>query len=133
MKEFINKVILGDAVKIMRGIPDNSIDMTFADPPFNLGKKYNSYYDKKDVDKYLEWCELWLKEMVRITKPIGSIFVHNIPRWLTYFAACLNEIAYFKHWIAWNAMGRHWGKPYYRITMAFYGTLTIQQNTSFMI
>ena len=54
MKEFINKVILGDAVKIMRGIPDNSIDMTFADPPFNLGKKYNSYYDKKDVDKYLE-------------------------------------------------------------------------------
>lgn len=54
MKEFINKVILGDAVKIMREIPDNSIDMTFADPPFNLGKKYNSYYDKKDVDKYLE-------------------------------------------------------------------------------
>ena len=54
MKEFINKVILEDAVKIMREIPDNSIDMTFADPPFNLGKKYNSYYDKKDVDKYLE-------------------------------------------------------------------------------
>ncbi len=110
MKAFINKVIQGDAIELMRQIPDNSVDMTFADPPFNLGKKYNSYYDKKDVDEYIEWCKLWLKEMVRITKPTGSIFVHNIPRWLTYFASYLNEIAYFRHWIAWNAMGAPLGK-----------------------
>ena len=110
MKEFINKVIQGDAIEIMRQIPDNLIDMTFADPPFNLGKKYNSYHDKKGVDEYIEWCNLWLKEMVRITKPTGSIFVHNIPRWLTYFAAYLNEIAHFRHWIAWNAMGAPLGK-----------------------
>lgn len=94
----------------MRQIPDNSVDMTFADPPFNLGKKYNSYYDKKSVNDYISWCKSWLKEMVRITKPTGSIFVHNIPRWLTYFAAYLNEIAYFRHWIAWNAMGAPLGK-----------------------
>lgn len=110
MNKFINKVIQGDAIEIMRQIPDNSIDMTFADPPFNLGKKYNSYYDKKDVDEYVEWCKLWLKEMVRITKPTGSIFVHNIPRWLTYFASYLNEIAHFRHWIVWNAMGAPLGK-----------------------
>ena len=67
MKDFINKVIQGDAIEIMRQIPDDSVDMIFADPPFNLGKKYNSYYDKKDVDEYIEWCNLWLKEMVRIT------------------------------------------------------------------
>lgn len=110
MKEFINKVIQGDAIEIMRQIPDNSVDMTFADPPFNLGKKYNSYYDKKDVDEYMEWCKLWLKEMIRITKPTGSIFVHNIPGWLTYFASYLNETAHFRHWIAWNAMGAPLGK-----------------------
>jgi len=110
MKEFINEVIQGDAIELMRQIPDNSLDMTFADPPFNLGKKYNRYYDKKDVNKYIGWCKLWLKEMVRITKPTGSIFVHNIPKWLTYFASYLNEIAYFRHWIAWNAMGAPLGK-----------------------
>ncbi len=87
MKNFINKVTQGDAIEIMKQIPDNSVDITFADPPFNLGKKYNSYHDKKSVDEYLEWCKLWLKEMVRITKPTGSIFVHNIPRWLIYFAS----------------------------------------------
>jgi len=110
VKEFINKVILGDAIEIMKKIPNNSIDMTFADPPFNLGKKYNHYKDKKELDEYIEWCKLWLKEMVRITKPTGSIFVHNIPRWLIYYASFLNEIAYFRHWIAWNAMGAPLGK-----------------------
>ena len=110
MNKFTNRVILGDAIEVMKQIPDNSVDTTFADPPFNLGKKYNSYYDKKEVDEYIDWCKLWLREMVRITKPTGSIFVHNIPKWLTYFAAYLNEIAYFKHWIAWNAMGAPLGK-----------------------
>ncbi len=110
MESIINKIIIGDAIEVMRQIPDNSIDMTFADPPFNLGKKYNNYFDKKDTEEYLNWSKLWLKEMVRITKPTGSIFVHNIPRWLIYFASYLNEISYFKHWIAWNAMGAPLGK-----------------------
>jgi len=48
--------------------------------------------------------------MVQITKPTGSIFVHNIPKWLTYFASYLNEVAHFKHWIAWDAMGAPLGK-----------------------
>lgn len=105
-----NKVIQGDCLEIMRKIPDNSVDVTFADPPFNLKKKYNSYYDKQEVDEYLSWCKEWLTEMVRITKPTGSIFVHNIPKWLLYFGSYLNEIAIFRHWIAWDAMGSPLGK-----------------------
>jgi site-specific DNA-methyltransferase (adenine-specific) len=107
---FVDKVIEGDAIEVMREIPDNSVDMTFADPPFNLGKRYNNYHDKKRIDEYLEWSRLWLKEMVRITKPTGSIFVHHIPKWLTYFAGFLNEIAYFRHWIVWDAMSSPLGK-----------------------
>ena len=110
VNKLTNKIIQGDCLEIMRQIPDDSIDVTFADPPFNLEKKYNSYYDKHEVDKYLSWCKEWLYEMVRITKPTGSIFVHNIPKWLIYFASYLNEIAIFKHWIAWNAMGSPLGK-----------------------
>ncbi len=110
MKDLINRVILGDALEVMRRIPDDSVDMTFADPPFNLGKTYNVYRDSKDFKEYLEWSKAWLREMVRITKPTGSIFVHNIPKWLTYFAAYLNEMAYFRHWIVWDAMGSPLGK-----------------------
>lgn len=110
LSKFIGKIIQGDAIDIMKQIPDDSIDMTFADPPFNLRKKYNHYEDTKEVRDYLGWCNKWLYQMVRMTKPTGSIFVHNIPKWLTYYAAYLNEIAYFKHWIAWDAMGAPIGK-----------------------
>jgi len=113
-KEFfysiINKNIQGDCLEIMKKIPENSVDVTFADPPFNLKKKYNSYYDKHEVEEYLSWCKEWLYEMVRITKLTGSIFVHNIPKWLIYFGSYLNEIAIFRHWIAWDAMGSPLGK-----------------------
>jgi len=122
LNSLINKIIQGDCLEIMRQIPDNSIDVTFADPPFNLKKRYNSYYDKHEVEEYLSWCKRWLYEMVRITKPTGSIFVHNIPKWLIYFGYYLNEIAIFRHWITWDAMGvplgrtllpNHYGILYY--------------------
>jgi len=110
IEEYLNKIVQGDCLEIMGKMPDNSVDVTFADPPFNLKKKYNSYYDKHDVGEYLSWCKKWLTEMVRITKPAGSIFVHNVPKWLMYFGCYLNEIATFRHWIAWDAMGSPLGK-----------------------
>ena len=108
--EYINRIILGDCLEVIKNIPDNSVDITFADPPFNLKKKYNGYKDNKEFNTYLAWCKQWIYEMVRITKPIGSIFVHNIPKWLTYYSSFLNEIAYFKHWIAWDAPSAPMGK-----------------------
>lgn len=106
----LNQIIVGDAIEEMKKIPDSSIDMTFADPPFNLNKKYSNYKDEKTSEDYIKWCEQWLNEMVRITKPTGSILVHNIPKWLIYFANHLNKIAVFKHWIAWDSMGAPLGK-----------------------
>jgi site-specific DNA-methyltransferase (adenine-specific) len=116
----LNEILCGDAIEEMRKIPDNSIDMTFADPPFNLNKKYGNYKDKKAADDYIKWCEQWLSEMVRITKPTGSILVHNIPKWLIYYANHLNRIAIFKHWIAWDSMSTPLGKT---LLPAHYGIL----------
>ena len=110
IKQLENKIIQGDCLKIMREIIDNSVDMTFADPPFNLKKKYNHYEDSKEKQDYLSWCNEWMSEMVRITKPTGAIFVHNIPRWLTHYAKHLNKIAYFRHWISWDSGGAPMGK-----------------------
>lgn len=104
MRPLTDQLIVGDCIEQMRLLPDDSVDVTFADPPFNLGKRYASYSDGQGAADYLNWCYEWLSEMVRITKPTGSILVHNIPKWLTYFSAHLNSIAHFKHWIAWHAM-----------------------------
>ena len=110
INKYINNIIQGDCLELFKNIPDNSVDVTFADPPFNLKKNYNSYNDKLDFQEYLNWCEIWISEMIRITKPTGTIFVHNIPKWLTYYATFFNKKAYFKHWISWDAPTAPMGK-----------------------
>jgi len=117
---YTNKITLGDCLDLFTEIPDESVDMTFADPPFNLKKKYSSYHDCLELRTYLDWCERWIAEMVRVTKPTGSIFVHNIPKWLTYYATFLNKSANFKHWIAWEAPTAPMGKS---LQPAHYGIL----------
>lgn len=116
----LDQVILGDCLEKLADIPDSSIDVCFADPPFNLDKKYTAYDDQKSLEDYLAWCEKWLVELVRVTKPTGSILVHNIPKWLTYYAATLNKHAHFRHWIAWDAMSMPLGKT---LLPAHYGIL----------
>lgn len=110
MKNYINKILIGDALELFKAIPDNTIDITFADPPFNLKKKYNGYKDSLEFEEYLNWCDLWIKEMVRVTKSTGSIFIHNIPKWLTYYSSILNKYATFRHWISWDAPSSPMGK-----------------------
>ena len=123
--KYENKVLQGDCLELFKDISDNSVDVTFADPPFNLKKKYNSYRDTKEFQDYLEWCRKWIGEMVRVTKPTGSIFVHNIPKWLTYYATFLNEFADFKHWISWDAPTAPMGKS---LQPSHYGILFYAKN-----
>jgi len=120
LSKHLNRITRGDCLRLLRAIPDGSIDMVFADPPFNLKKKYNGYIDNLAFEEYVAWCEKWLAELVRIAKPSGSIFVHNIPKWLSYYAAILNRHAHFKHWIAWHAPTSPMGKS---LQPAHYGVL----------
>ena len=120
IEKYTNQIIQGDCLELFKDIPDNSVDMTFADPPFNLKKKYTSYNDSLEFQEYLKWSEQWISEMVRVTKPTGSIFIHNIPKWLTYYTTFLNKYAYFKHWISWDAPTAPMGKS---LQPAHYGIL----------
>jgi site-specific DNA-methyltransferase (adenine-specific) len=116
----VDKIIIGDCLEGLAQLPDNSVDVCFADPPFNLDKKYASYKDERSLEEYLAWCEKWLLELVRVTKPTGSLLIHNIPKWLTYYATILNQHAHFRHWIAWDAMSTPLGKT---LLPAHYGIL----------
>lgn len=116
----INQVHLGNCLELFQKISDSSVDLVFADPPFNLGKKYNSTKDNLLTSDYLAWCKLWLTESVRVLKPTGSIFIHNIPKWLTHYVIFLNEHVEFKHWISWDALTYPMGKS---LQPAHYGIL----------
>lgn len=125
IKKYLNKIIQGDCLELLKIVPDNSVNVVFADPPFNLKKKYKSYQDSLEFKEYLDWCKSWIAEIVRVVKPTGSIFLHNIPKWLTFYSAMLNETANFKHWISWDAPTSPMGKS---LQPAHYGILFYTKN-----
>lgn len=116
----INQILNGDCLKLFKSIPNDSVDCVFADPPFNLNKKYNSHVDNLLDTEYLEWCKLWINECLRVLKDNGFIFLHNIPKWLTFYANFLNYKSVFRHWISWDAMTAPMGKT---LQPAHYGIL----------
>ncbi|HYA42788.1 MAG TPA: site-specific DNA-methyltransferase [Syntrophobacteraceae bacterium] len=100
-KTNFGRLYQGNCLTLMNSMESDSIDLVFADPPFNLKKLYPSgVNDDLNNTQYLEWCESWAAECVRLLKPGGSLFLWNIPKWNTHIAAYLNARLTFRHWIA---------------------------------
>ena len=65
----LNKIILGDAVKELRKLPDDSCDVIIADPPYNIGKDFGNNTDSRELNEYIAWCQSWINECIRILNP----------------------------------------------------------------
>lgn len=118
-----DQVHLGDCVAFLNGLaeqhPEGVFDLAFADPPYNLAKKYANYDDTLADLEYLAWCNQWLDGMARTLKPGGSLFVLNLPKWAMHHAAFLNPRLEFRHWIVWDALS----DPRGRLMPAHYALL----------
>jgi site-specific DNA-methyltransferase (adenine-specific) len=93
----------GDCLDVLPSIKDGAVDTVFADPPFNLGKKYGKRTNDSRADaEYIAWCHKWLAECVRVLAPGGSLFVYNLPRWNILLGAYLmiEQKMQFRHSIA---------------------------------
>lgn len=98
----LNKVYLGDCIEIMGELPDESVDLIFADPPFNIGIKYDNYSDNKSYDSYHEWSDKWIIETFRILKKNGSIYVAIGDEFAAEINIILKKTGYnFRNWIVW--------------------------------
>ena len=118
----LNKIYQGDCIELLKKIPDNSVDLIFADPPYNLqlnGELYrpnqtkvdavNDAWDKfESKEEYDKFTALWMKECHRVLKNNGSFWVigtyHNIFR----VGAILQNIGFWMLndiiWIKTNPM-----------------------------
>jgi site-specific DNA-methyltransferase (adenine-specific) len=90
----------------LKAIPSETIDLAFADPPFNLTKTYNGYSDDLRDSDYIGWCKRWLVEYERVLKPGGSMFLLNLPKWSVWLVDFLSRSRslYLQNWIAWNSL-----------------------------
>jgi adenine-specific DNA-methyltransferase len=81
-----HKIIYADALEALKTLPDNSVDLIFADPPYNIGKNFNGKIEKWDTEEsYLEWCYEWLDLCIQKLKPNGSFYVMTATQFMPYF------------------------------------------------
>lgn len=114
-----------DALQLLANLRSDSIDLVFADPPFNLGKDYLNpeFGDEMGTEFYKGWCRTWLLEFVRVLKPGGSLFIYHLPKFLIEFGNWLNTIHQVEY-KAWIAVKMKSGFPVKgRIHPAHYGLL----------
>lgn len=97
-----HKIICGDCIKELKKIPTESINLIVTDPPFNIGKKYNSYVDNKSKEDYIKWCESWLTECIRVLKNGGALYLFNYPENNAYLMPFLDKHLTFKRWMTWH-------------------------------
>ena len=71
----INSAIEGDCLEGMKQLADGSVDLVFADPPFNIGYHYDVYQDNLEDNEYLGWSRQWMEEVIRVLKDDGSFWL----------------------------------------------------------
>lgn len=68
-------VILDDCLFALKSIPSKTVDLIFADPPYNIGKDFGNNKDKwSNTNQYIAWCKKWIDESFRILKDNGTFY-----------------------------------------------------------
>lgn len=97
-----NTIIQGDAIKVLKTIQEESIDLVVTDPPYNIGINYGKDKDKRE--DYIKWCAKWLKECERVLKENGSLYVINYPEKNARIFCEFNRATklMFRNWLVWH-------------------------------
>jgi site-specific DNA-methyltransferase (adenine-specific) len=98
----LGRLYQGDCLRVMQELDPASIDLVFADPPFNLSKNYGvGIRDSLTDREYLDWSRDWVSAAARLVAPGGALYSFNLPRWNVEIAHHLNDLNFvFRHWIA---------------------------------
>jgi site-specific DNA-methyltransferase (adenine-specific) len=97
-------IIWGDAIEALNAeISDGSVDLVFADPPYNIGKNFNGRKDRwPSNEAYLSWCYQWLELCISKLKPNGSLYVMTATQNMPYFDIFLRQHLNILSRIVWS-------------------------------
>jgi site-specific DNA-methyltransferase (adenine-specific) len=109
------RLFVGDAIAWLRGLEDESVDLIFADPPYNIKKADWDNFESQEA--YIAWSSQWITEAARVLKLAGSLYICGFSEILAdlkhpaarYFHAC--------RWLIWNYrnkanLGQDWGRAH---------------------
>lgn len=111
-----NRVVTGDCVKVLAELPESSVDLVFADPPFNIGYEYDRYDDRRSKKDYLAWADSWLKAVCRVLKPTGSFWLAIGDEYVAEHKIRLDGLGMtLRNWVIWHyTFGVHCEKKFTR-------------------
>lgn len=84
IEEFKNKIFNKDVLEVLKLLPDNSLDMIYGDPDYNVGINYSGQNYTKKWNEYIDWYINLTKESMRVLKPTGNLFMMNYPKQNAY-------------------------------------------------
>jgi len=92
-------VVHDDSLNVLKGIKDNSIDLIFADPPYNIGKEFEKELMEKE--EYIKWCETWIDECMRILKRSGTFYLIAATQFMPYLDVYISSKYFVMARIIW--------------------------------
>jgi len=90
--KYLNKILCGDCLNLIKDVPNETIDLVIADPPYFkvIGEKWD--YVWRTLEDYLDWSHEWLKEVSRVLRLGGSLYLFGYLRILAYIIPELEDI-----------------------------------------
>jgi DNA modification methylase len=103
MQNLLNRIICGDCIEVLGKIDKPFADLIFADPPFNIGYKYDKYYDKVRKKNYVAWTKDWMSTCKKVLKPHGSFYIAIGDDYAANVKIIADELGLIlRNWIIWH-------------------------------
>jgi len=109
------EIWIGDAINWLQTLEDESVDLAFADPPYNIKKAEWDTFESQQA--YVEWSLKWIEEVARVLKPTGILYICGFSEILADLK--LPALRFFKgcRWLVWHYknkanLGSDWGRSH---------------------
>lgn len=103
MRKFKNQIVCGDCIELLGRSKKPFADLIFADPPFNIGYKYDKYHDKVEKNNYLAWTRDWMAACMQVLKPEGSFYIAIGDDYAAHVRIIGEELGLtLRNWIIWH-------------------------------
>jgi site-specific DNA-methyltransferase (adenine-specific) len=101
-EQAVNTIVLGDCIAGLNGLAEGSVDLVFADPPFNIGYDYDVYRDELESNEYLAWSREWISAVYRALKPTGTFWLAIGDEYAAELKIESQRIGFFpRSWVIW--------------------------------
>lgn len=96
-------VALGDALSVLRQMKPGTVDLIFADPPYNIGKDFGNNKDIwESKQAYIAWCKIWMDECFRVLKPAGTFYCMTATQHMPYLDIYASEKYHVLARLVWS-------------------------------